>query len=315
MGIVNVTEDSFSDGGRHPDAESALAHARRLLADGADIIDVGGESTRPGAIRVPEEQELARVVPVVRELAAEGVVVSVDTMRASVAEASLEAGAAIVNDVSGGLADPRMLDVCAAAGREAATCLMHWRTDRFGSASGRAEPDPRGIVAEVRDHLLSLMDAATAAGVPADRIILDPGLGFAKNAEDNWTLLRALPELTALGAPVLVGASRKRFVASVVDGVAHAPQEADQATAAISALSADRGAWAVRVHDVASSRAACAVARAWRLGRGPSDADGDYPVGGGNRPAGPAAASAAPSAASPAAAAAAQPTTDQEEGR
>ncbi|MDO4609704.1 dihydropteroate synthase [Corynebacterium sp.] len=302
MGIVNVTDDSFSDGGRWADPISAAAHARVLLAAGADIIDVGGESTRPGAVRVPEERELARVVPVVRELAADGVAVSVDTMRASVAEACLEAGAAIVNDVSGGLADPRMLEVC--AGHDAAVCLMHWRTDRFGSASGRAEPDPRGIVAEVRDHLLARAEAAEAAGIPRDRLILDPGLGFAKNADDNWTLLKELPELVGLGVPVLVGASRKRFVATVVDGGPRAPREADSATAAVTALAADRGAWAVRVHDVAPSRAAVAVAAAWGAGRGPAGvtADGDYPAGGGNRPA--AAAPAAP-----------ENATENEEGR
>ncbi|HHT33148.1 MAG TPA: dihydropteroate synthase, partial [Corynebacterium sp.] len=200
MGIVNVTEDSFSDGGRWNDPAVAVAHAKRLMADGADLIDVGGESTRPGAVRVAAEEELGRVVPVVRELAAAGIPVSVDTMRAAVAEAAIEAGAALINDVSGGLADPRMLDVCAAA--EVPVCLMHWRTERFGSASGRAEPSAAGIVAEVRDHLRGLAERALAKGIPAERIILDPGLGFAKNADDNWALLHALPELVAEGYPV-----------------------------------------------------------------------------------------------------------------
>lgn len=289
MGIVNVTDDSFSDGGRWADPVSATAHAHDLIEAGADIIDVGGESTRPGAVRVPEAQELDRVVPVVRELAAEGIPVSVDTMRACVAAASIEAGAAIINDVSGGLADPGMFGAC--AGADVAVCLMHWRTGRFGSASGRAAPHPDGIVAEVRGHLAARADAAVAAGIDADRIIVDPGLGFAKNADDNWTLLQNLGVFTAAGLPVLVGASRKRFVATVVDGVAHAPRDADAATAAITALSAAHGAWAVRVHDVAPSRAAVAVARAWRDGHGPEgvSADGDYPTGGGNQAARPAA--------------------------
>ena len=284
MGIVNVTEDSFSDGGRWNDPAVAVAHAKRLMADGADLIDVGGESTRPGAVRVAAEEELGRVVPVVRELAAAGIPVSVDTMRAAVAEAAIEAGAALINDVSGGLADPRMLDVCAAA--EVPVCLVHWRTERFGSASGRAEPSAAGIVAEVRDHLRGLADRALAKGIPAERIILDPGLGFAKNAADNWALLHALPELVAEGYPVLVGASRKRFTATVVDGAPRAPRDADDATAAISALSAAAGAWAVRVHEVAASRDAVHVAAAWTVGRAPEGvtADGDYPAGGGNEP-------------------------------
>ena len=284
MGIVNVTEDSFSDGGRWNDPAVAVAHAKRLMADGADLIDVGGESTRPGAVRVAAEEELGRVVPVVRELAAAGIPVSVDTMRTAVAEAAIEAGAALINDVSGGLADPRMLDVCAAA--EVPVCLVHWRTERFGSASGRAEPSAAGIVAEVRDHLRGLAERALAKGIPAERIMLDPGLGFAKNADDNWALLHALPELVAEGYPVLVGASRKRFTATVVDGAPRAPRDADDATAAISALSAAAGAWAVRVHEVAASRDAVHVAAAWTVGRAPEGvtADGDYPAGGGNEP-------------------------------
>ena len=284
MGIVNVTEDSFSDGGRWNDPAVAVAHAKRLMADGADLIDVGGESTRPGAVRVAAEEELGRVVPVVRELAAAGIPVSVDTMRAAVAEAAIEAGAALINDVSGGLADPRMLDVCAAA--EVPVCLVHWRTERFGSASGRAEPSAAGIVAEVRDHLRGLAERALAKGIPAERIMLDPGLGFAKNADDNWALLHALPELVAEGYPVLVSASRKRFTATVVDGAPRAPRDADDATAAISALSAAAGAWAVRVHEVAASRDAVHVAAAWTVGRAPEGvtADGDYPAGGGNEP-------------------------------
>lgn len=287
MGIVNVTDDSFSDGGQWIDPEMALAHARSLLLDGADIVDVGGESTRPGATRVPAEQELGRVVPVVKALAAASVKVSVDTMRASVAEAAADAGATIVNDVSGGLADDRMLQVCAES--DVDVCLMHWRTDRFIGASGRAEPDPRGIVTEVREHLLRRAEAAMAAGVPQSRIILDPGLGFAKNADDNWALLHSLPELVATGFPVLVGASRKRFVAQVqaargpgsmdTEAPYGGPQLADPATAAISALSAAAGAWAVRVHEVRHSRDAVDVAASWAAGRAIEGgaADHDYP--------------------------------------
>ncbi|MBV7295932.1 dihydropteroate synthase [Corynebacterium sp. TAE3-ERU12] len=283
MGIVNATEDSFSDGGRWEDPVSATTHARVLLGEGADIIDIGGESTRPGAKRVSEELEMARVIPVVETLAAEGVTVSVDTMRASVAERAIAAGAAIINDVSGGLADPDMLRVCGQS--DVSVLLMHWRTERFAGASGRAEPDARGIVAEVREHLLNRAEAAMAAGVDRDNIIIDPGLGFAKNADDNWALLHALPEFIALGLPVLVGASRKRFTATVLGGAAVPPVQADPATAAITALSAAAGAWGVRVHDVAPNRDAVAVAAAWGAGRAPEGvtADQDYPTGGGGQ--------------------------------
>lgn len=282
MGIVNVTEDSFSDGGMYNTFDAAVSHAHELLAQGADIIDVGGESTRPGAHRVGEVEEIGRVEPVVRELAAEGHLVSVDTMRASVAEAAIEAGAALINDVSGGLADPNMLRVCAAG--DIPVCLMHWRTDRFGSASGRAATHPAGILADVTEHLSRLADDALAAGVLEENIILDPGLGFAKNADDNWALLHGLPEIIDLGFPVLVGASRKRFVASL-DGHARKPQDADAATAAISTLSAAAGAWAVRVHNVPFSLDAVRVASAWTAGRalGGATASGDYPEGGGNQ--------------------------------
>lgn len=275
MGIVNVTEDSFSDGGRWNDPAVAVAHAKRLMADGADLIDVGGESTRPGAVRVAAEEELGRVVPVVRELAAAGIPVSVDTMRAAVAEAAIEAGAALINDVSGGLADPRMLDVCAAA--EVPVCLVHWRTERFGSASGRAEPSAAGIVAEVRDHLRGLAERALAKGIPAERIMLDPGLGFAKNADDNWALLAGMRSYMTLGYRVLIGASRKRFLTALrpgPDGAPGTPESADDATAAVSALAAASGAWAVRVHSVAANRAAVDVARSVATGRGPALPEG-----------------------------------------
>ena len=199
MGVVNVTPDSFSDGGRWLEPEAAIAHGRDLLADGADILDIGGESTRPGATRPLVEEELDRVVPVITALAAEGAVVSVDTMRAEVAEAALAAGATIVNDVSGGLADPRMLDVVAAAG--AAYVAMHWRAHADHMRDFAVYDGPGGVVAAVRDELSARVEAMLAAGIAADRIVLDPGLGFAKRAEHNWELLRDLDPLLALGPP------------------------------------------------------------------------------------------------------------------
>lgn len=282
MGIVNVTEDSFSDGGLYKTFDAAIAHAHELIDEGAHILDIGGESTRPGAHRVSEKEEIGRVVPVVRELAGQGHLVSVDTMRARVAEAAIAEGAVFINDVSGGLADPNMYAVCADG--DVPICLMHWKTDRFGSASGRADTHPEGIVADVREHLLRLVDDAMGAGIVEENIVLDPGLGFAKNADDNWALLHGLPELIDLGFPVLVGASRKRFAAAV-GGQARAPMQADAATTAISALSAAAGAWAVRVHNVADNLDAVRVAQAWALGRSLTGyaAAGDYPEGGSNR--------------------------------
>ncbi|WP_029759870.1 dihydropteroate synthase [Gordonia hirsuta] len=268
MGVLNVTADSFSDGGRYLDTEAALAHGRALAAAGADIVDVGGESTRPGADRIDPEVETARIVPVVQGLSAEGIAVSVDTMRASVAAAAVDAGAAYVNDVSGGRADPQMAAVLADSGLP--WILMHWRpsgsegeryfTHRHDDADGY-----RDVVAEVSGELLAQVDAAVAAGVDPDRLILDPGLGFAKTAEHNWALLHALPTLVGLGFPVLIGASRKRFLGSLLaaGGVERDSLGRDVATAAVSALAAAGGAWGVRVHDVAASRDAVAVAAAW----------------------------------------------------
>jgi dihydropteroate synthase len=273
MGIINVTADSFSDGGRYLDVDAALTHARRLLDDGADCIDVGGESTRPGAIRVDPGIEIARVTPVISALAEGGVTVSVDTMRASVAAAAIEAGAAIVNDVSGGRADPDMARVLADSGLP--WILMHWRPAGEDSDAGRRfthRVDDTGgyhdVVAEVSRELLGQVDAAVSAGVDPDRIILDPGLGFAKTATHNWALLHALPTFVGLGFPVLVGASRKRFLGTLLaDGeVDRPPAGRDIATAAVSTLAAAGGAWGVRVHDVASSRDAVAVATAWAHG-------------------------------------------------
>lgn len=272
IGVLNVTADSFSDGGRYLDIDAAVAHGRRLTHEGADLVDVGGESTRPGAVRIDPETEIARVVPVVRALSADGIVVSVDTMHAPVAEAAVAAGAQIVNDVSGGRADPDMARVVADAG--VPWILMHWRpaVDRTGEQRFAHRVDDvggyRDVVAEVSGELLSQVDAAVSAGVDPGSVILDPGLGFAKATEHNWALLHALPTLVGLGFPVLVGASRKRFLGSLLGGDAdpRPPAGREVATAAISALAAVNGAWGVRVHDVVSSRDAIAVATAWNDG-------------------------------------------------
>ena len=265
MGIVNVTEDSFSDGGKWIDIDRAIAHGRELVAQGADMIDVGGESTRPGATRVEPEVEKQRVAPVVQALAEEGIVVSVDTMRASVAEAAAEAGALLLNDVSGGLADDNMYSVMADS--KVPVCLMHWRTVRFGDAAGSADHNG-DVVKDVHATLARLTDNAIKAGVAPELITLDPGLGFAKTPQDNWALLKALPEFIAGDYPILVGASRKRFLAAIREdrGMEHGPHLADPATAAVTALSAQLGAWAVRVHDVPVSRDAVDVAAAWAAG-------------------------------------------------
>lgn len=265
MGIVNVTEDSFSDGGKWIDIDRAIAHGRELVAQGADMIDVGGESTRPGATRVEPEVEKQRVAPVVQALAEEGIVVSVDTMRASVAEAAVEAGALLLNDVSGGLADDNMYSVMADS--KVPVCLMHWRTVRFGDAAGSADHNG-DVVKDVYATLARLTDNAIKAGVTPELITLDPGLGFAKTPQDNWALLKALPEFIAGHYPILVGASRKRFLAAIREdrGMEHGPHLSDPATAAVTALSAQLGAWAVRVHDVPVSRDAVDVAAAWAAG-------------------------------------------------
>ncbi|MEJ2856772.1 MULTISPECIES: dihydropteroate synthase [unclassified Saccharothrix] len=259
MGVLNVTPDSFSDGGRYLDLADAVAHGVAMHQRGADIVDVGGESTRPGAARVEPSVEAARVAPVIRELVAAGVPVSVDTMRAEVACAALEAGASIVNDVSGGLADPEMASVVASA--RVPYVLMHWRGHSRQMDKLAVYDD---VVRDVRDELCERVDAALAAGVSSDDIVLDPGLGFAKNAEHNWQLLHRLDELLALGFPVLVGASRKRFLGALLGG--REPDGREDATAAVSTLAAFLGAWGVRVHDVDKSLDAVAVARAWRRG-------------------------------------------------
>lgn len=284
MGIVNVTEDSFSDGGRWLDHGAAIAHARELVAAGADMIDIGGESTRPGAVRVDPREELDRVIPVIEALHADGIRTSIDTMRASVAAAAAAAGVDMINDVSGGMADPEMCSVMADAG--VPVCLMHWKTvqdGQFGSAAGRA--DYHGdVVADVHETLERLTQRALDAGVRTDNIVLDPGLGFAKTPQDNWALLQALPGFLGGEYPLLVGASRKRFLAAIREerGVDSSPLLADPATAAVTAISAHLGAWGVRVHEVAVSRDAVDVAAAWRAGAayaGGANAAGSYTNG------------------------------------
>ncbi|WP_393079925.1 dihydropteroate synthase [Streptomyces sp. LN704] len=260
MGVVNVTPDSFSDGGRWFDTTAAVKHGLHLVTEGADLVDVGGESTRPGASRVDEAEELKRVIPVVRGLASEGVTVSVDTMRASVAEQALAAGAALVNDVSGGLADPAMISAVAAAG--APFVVMHWRGFLEG---GNVRGTYVDVVSEVVDELHARVEAVLAGGVSPDRIVVDPGLGFSKDSEHDLTLLAHLDRLGGLGRPLLVAASRKRFLGHVLAGPGGAPppaRERDAATAAVSALAAHQGAWAVRVHEVRATADAVRVARA-----------------------------------------------------
>ena len=251
-GVLNVTPDSFSDGGRYLDPAAALAQGRALVAAGASVIDVGGESTRPGAEPVAPEVERARVLPVVAALAAEGIRVSIDTMNADTAAAAVEAGAAIVNDVSGGLADPAM--IATVAGLPCDYVFMHWRGP---SAVWDQVSDYAWAPRDVADELRARLAAAQGAGIAADRLWVDPGLGFAKRAEHNWQLLAHLDELRALGARVLVGASRKRFLGALLpDG---APvEERDLLTAVLSALVADR-VDALRVHDVAATARALAV--------------------------------------------------------
>ena len=265
MGIVNVTDDSFSDGGKFIDAERAIAHGLALAAAGAAIIDVGGESTRPGATRIDPAVEAGRVTPIIEALAAHGITVSIDTMHAAVARAALECGAQIVNDVSGGLADPNMAAVVAEAG--CPWMLMHWRSVRADRPHD--VPAYTNVVAEVRAELLARVDDAVAAGVDPDRLIIDPGLGFAKTAQHNWALLHALPEFVGTGIPVLVGASRKRFLGTLLAdgrGALREPDGRETATAVISALAAVHGAWGVRVHDVQASVDAVKVVTAWNAG-------------------------------------------------
>ena len=270
IGVVNVTDDSFSDGGRYLDPARAVQHGLALAADGAAIIDVGGESTRPGAVRIDADVEIARVIPVVKGLAAQGLTVSIDTMHAAVARAALDNGAAIVNDVSGGQADPAMAPLIAEAG--VPWVLMHWRSVRADQP--HSIPHYDDVVVQVRDELRAGVEAAVAAGVERDNLIIDPGLGFAKTAQHNWALLQSLPTLIETGIPVLVGASRKRFLGSLLadgDGTPRPPDGRETATAVISALAALHGAWGVRVHDVRASVDALKVVDAWQNGSDTND--------------------------------------------
>jgi dihydropteroate synthase len=248
IGVLNVTPDSFSDGGRFTDLEDAVAHGRRLASEGADLVDVGGESTRPGAERVPAAEEERRVIPVIEALVAQGIRVSIDTYRAAVAERALAAGASVVNDVSGGLGDPNMAAVVRAAG--CPWILMHWR----GHSRRMQElADYADVVDDVRRELCERVEAANQAGISDDRIVIDPGLGFAKTAAHNWALLAHLDALVGLGLPVLIGASRKSFLGRILADPAGMPRAVDEreaATVALTAYAAAQGVWGVRVHDV-----------------------------------------------------------------
>jgi len=261
-GIVNVTPDSFSDGGRYLDVDRAVAHGMRLRADGASVLDVGGESTRPGAERVGTDVEQQRVIPVIEQLAAAGVPVSIDTLSAATAAAAVRAGARIVNDVSGGLADPDMRAAVAESGADFA--IGHWRGF---SADMYAHAEYRRVAREVAGELQERVGEAAASGIAPSRLIVDPGIGFAKAGTQNWDVLRGLDEIVALGPRVLIGTSRKRFLAETLrqdsggDDISEARR--DLATAVTSALAVRAGVWAVRVHDVASTRDALAVAHAW----------------------------------------------------
>ena len=265
MGVVNVTPDSFSDGGDWYGTDVAIAHGLELLAQGADIVDVGGESTRPGAQRVSEEEELRRVGPVITELVRSGAPVSIDTMRAGVAEFALNAGVHMVNDVSGGLADPQMPRLVAAA--RVPYVVVHWRGHSHDMYSRAVYAD---VVQEVRDELSRRVDAIVSEGVDPDCIVVDPGLGFGKRPEHNWPLLAGLADIARLAAgtfPVLVGASRKRFLGRLLAGPDGTPRPfsgSDGATVATTALAAEAGAWCVRVHQVRQNADAVRVVAAWQ---------------------------------------------------
>jgi len=239
MGILNVTPDSFADGGRHNDLEAAVARGLEMIAEGVDIIDIGGESTRPGAERVSEAEEIARTIPVITELAKHGVRISIDTMRASTAEAAIKAGASIINDVSGGLADSEMLET--AARLHVPYIAMHWRGHSKDMNSKAIYGD---VVSDVISELNERIQAALDAGIQKDRLIIDPGLGFAKDAEHNWAIIDSIDRFVALGYPVLVGGSRKRFLGG------ETPDDREQATIELTKRLGTTGVWAVRVHSV-----------------------------------------------------------------
>lgn len=265
MGVLNVTPDSFSDGGQHFDLTSAIAHGIKMRHEGADIIDVGGESTRPGATRINAHEELHRVLPVVTALVAAGVNVSIDTMRSEVARECVMAGACIINDVSGGLADQAMYATVAQL--DVPYVIMHWRGHGSVMNSLASYAD---VSAEVFSEINERLVAAMAAGVNPEAIIIDPGLGFAKEPDDNWRVLNQLAGLVDRGYPILVGASRKRFLGSLLVGSTGAPRDfagRDSATDAVSAIAAATGVWGVRVHNVKSSVDAVLVGQAWARGR------------------------------------------------
>lgn len=240
MGILNVTPDSFSDGGQFNTYESAVAHGLEMIAEGADIIDIGGESTRPGALRISEEEELSRVIPVIKSLSQHSAVISIDTMRASVARAAVIAGATYINDVSGGMADDQMHKVAAELGTF--YILMHWRGH---SADMNSKAIYGDVVLDVKNELSHQIEKALTAGISAEKIIIDPGIGFAKEAEHNWELIRRVNEIVDLGYPVLIGASRKRFLGG------QSPLEREEATLELTKGLVGRGVWGVRVHSVA----------------------------------------------------------------
>ena len=267
MGVLNVTPDSFSDGGRWFDTDRAVEHGRRLVAEGADLVDVGGESTRPGATRPSAQEEMDRILPVIATLAGEGVTISVDTMRAEVAAAAIGAGAALVNDVSGGRADPAMFETVARL--EAPYVLMHWRAH---SATMQQETHYGDVVADVQAELREQLDLALAAGIAPDRIALDPGIGFSKTADQNWEVLAATERFLEMGYPLLVATSRKRFLGALLaeaDGTLRAPVERDDATTATTALAAAAGAWCIRAHAVRPTADAVRVAARWAAADGP----------------------------------------------
>ena len=239
MGILNVTPDSFADGGRHHEFDSAVKRGLEMIAEGVDIIDVGGESTRPGADRVSQEEEIARTIPVITELAKHGATISIDTMRASTARAAVKAGAAMINDVSGGLADDAMLQT--AAELKVPYIAMHWRGQSKDMNSKAVYGD---VVNEVIAELNERIDAALDAGIHKDKLIIDPGIGFAKDAEHNWAIIDAIDRFVAMGYPVLVGASRKRFLGG------DTPDQREQATIELTKRLGTTGVWAVRVHSV-----------------------------------------------------------------
>jgi dihydropteroate synthase len=247
MGILNVTPDSFSDGGEFESFDSAVSHGLEMLAEGADIIDIGGESTRPGAERITEEEELARVIPVIKELSKHGAVISIDTMRSGVARAAVAAGATYINDVSGGLADTQMHHVAAELG--CSYILMHWRGHSIDMNSKAIYND---VVQEVKAELQEQVEKALAAGIAKENLILDPGIGFAKESDHNWELIHRIAEIVDLGYPVLVGASRKRFLGG------DSPLDREAATLKITEDLLTTGIWGVRVHSVAPHKAVIA---------------------------------------------------------